>query len=308
VVTVVVCTRRRADLLARCLDALARLEYPDHEVLVVDNTPGDAPTREVAQRAGARYLVEPEAGLSRARNAGARAASGHFVAYTDDDATPEPDWLGCHVTALAEDPTLAATTGRVLPGPAGSAAAAAYAAVGGEDLGPAGFRVDRSTDGWFERANFGGVGVGPNMVFRRDLFERGWGFSERLGLGTLLPCEEHHAFYTLIRDGHAVRYLPDAVVHHDAPADPAELARRSNRILEGSSAYLVMLLAEERGFRLHALRYAAAALRGRRRAWRPPAAAPLGARRVRLRAAAAGPWLYARNRWRTRAAGASPLP
>jgi glycosyltransferase involved in cell wall biosynthesis len=298
--SVVVCTRHRADRLAACLDGIARIDGPSFEVIVVDNTTGEAAVRELALAAGARYVIEPNVGLSRARNVGARAARGSIVAFIDDDATPARDWLARHVTALA-DATLSATTGRVVPSSPETPPARAYLAAGAEDLGEEPFRVDRHTPSWFEMANFGGVGVGPNMAVRRSVFARGWGFREDLGPQNGLPGEEHYAFFSLIRDGHAIAYVADSVVHHDPPATMAGLERRKRQIAHGSAAYLVMLLVEEPGFRRATLRYAWGAVSGGRRSWRrTQSREPLVSRAQLARAVVSGPFAYLRWRMRRR--------
>jgi len=301
--SVVVCTRNRARRVAVCLDAIARLDHPNFEVVVVDNSDGDPAVRRAAEACGARYVVEPRPGLSRARNVGARAARGAIVAFTDDDATPASDWLSRHADALA-DPTLSATTGRVVPSAPDSPTGRAYLATGAEDLGVRPFRVSRSTPLWFEIAHFGGVGVGPNMAFRRRLF-RDWGFREDLGPVDGLPGEEHYAFYSLIRAGHGIAYVPDSVVRHDLPATSADLERRMLRMARGAVAYLLMLIVEEPGCRRAAVCYALRALSGKRRPWRPTTAKqPLVARRRLALVAAEGVLLYVR--WRTRRALAEP--
>jgi glycosyltransferase involved in cell wall biosynthesis len=294
--SVVVSTRHRAELLACCLSALTVLEHPSYEVIVVDNTTGEREVENLAAKAGARYIVEPREGLSRARNAGARAARGGIIAYIDDDAVAEPTWLSAHTAAL-EDAELMATTGRIVPISLESPAARTYAAAGGEDLGEAPFRVDRMTPCWFEMANFGGVGVGPNMAFRRALFEAGWGFRESLGPGGGIPGEEHYAFFTIIRGGHTIAYVPAAVVHHRYPATIDALRRRRFRILQGGAAYMMMLLIEEPEFRRDSLRYLAGAIRGTRRPWRRTHAdAAFATRAQLLGAACTGPALYLRSR------------
>ncbi len=300
--SVVVCTRHRAHVLPRCLESVATQDHPSYEVIVVDNTEGESRTRQIAGEAGARYLLEPEVSLSRARNTGARAARGAIAAYIDDDAVAAPDWLSRHAAAL-EDRTLMATSGRILTFPADTPAARTYADV--QDLGPEAFRMDRNTAGWFEKANFGGAGQGPNMAFKRALFETGWGFRDSLRyLG-----DEAYAFFTLIRDGHAMAYVPDAVVHHAGPATMAELRLRSNLILRSSAAYMVMLLVEEPDFRRATLRYAWEGLRGERRSWRPEGQHAFAPRRQVLAAACLGPFLYLRSRL-TRGSGnrAPPRP
>jgi glycosyltransferase involved in cell wall biosynthesis len=258
--SIVVCTRNRPALLARCLEALAALDDSDYEVIVVDNGDGDDQISELAARFRARYLVEPRAGLSRARNAGARAARGDIVAFIDDDAVADPAWLRHHADAL-EDGTLGATTGRTVWLDPDAEPSRAYNAVGANDLGRMPFRVDRRTEHWFELANFGGVGLGSNLALRRKLFDSDWGFREDLGLGNRILGEEHYAFFDLLRAGHAIAYVPDALVRHEprASLEAVELLKR--RTLRAGSAYLVMLLVEERGYRWRTLKYAASAFR-----------------------------------------------
>ena len=85
-VSVVVCSRDRAETLARALTAIGRLLPAPDEVIVVDNAPiNDATKRCVARFPGVRYVCEPRPGLDRARNAGIKAASGAIIAFTDDD-------------------------------------------------------------------------------------------------------------------------------------------------------------------------------------------------------------------------------
>src|SRR5919109_5193805 len=93
VCTVVVCTRDRPEELKRCLAAVTRMEYSRFDVLVVDNAPMNGGAREIAAHCGARYVVEPVVGLSRARNLGSHACQSEILAYLDDDAVPERGWL-----------------------------------------------------------------------------------------------------------------------------------------------------------------------------------------------------------------------
>ena len=92
-VTIVICTRRRPALLTRCLSAVGRLDPAPSEVVVVDNSKGDRETKEVAQKFGARYVLEPKAGLNRARQRGLAESETEAVAFLDDDAVPETNWL-----------------------------------------------------------------------------------------------------------------------------------------------------------------------------------------------------------------------
>src|SRR5262249_29253186 len=98
-ISVVICTRNRSTYLAQCLQAIeAQTLQPHHyEVIVVDNGSSDDTGSVVApfcrRRTNFRYVAEERVGLSVARNTGVRSGHGDIVAFTDDDAAPEPSWL-----------------------------------------------------------------------------------------------------------------------------------------------------------------------------------------------------------------------
>ncbi|HZO07822.1 MAG TPA: glycosyltransferase [Myxococcota bacterium] len=91
-VSVVCCSYNGSATIRDTLGALDRLDYPDFEVIVVDDGSTDA-TPEIARSYGARVVSTPNQGLSAARNVGLAAATGRIVAYIDDDAYPDPGWL-----------------------------------------------------------------------------------------------------------------------------------------------------------------------------------------------------------------------
>jgi GT2 family glycosyltransferase/sugar lactone lactonase YvrE len=91
-VSVVICAYNAGDTLDDCLDSLARLNYPDFEVIVVNDGSRDA-TGDIARRYPVRLIEVPNGGLSAARNIGLSAATGEIVAYTDADVRVDPDWL-----------------------------------------------------------------------------------------------------------------------------------------------------------------------------------------------------------------------
>jgi O-antigen biosynthesis protein len=92
-VSVVVATYNGSRTLEACLASLGRLNYPDYEVILVDDGSQDQ-TPEIAKCLPAvRYLRQTNQGLSAARNTGIRAAQGEIVAFTDDDCRADEDWL-----------------------------------------------------------------------------------------------------------------------------------------------------------------------------------------------------------------------
>jgi GT2 family glycosyltransferase len=97
--SVVVCAYQAEDTLEECLHSLTELDYPDYEVLVVDDGSTDA-TLQIARRFPVRLLPRGRLGLSGARNVGLEYAEGEIVAYIDADAQADPDWLTYLVLAL----------------------------------------------------------------------------------------------------------------------------------------------------------------------------------------------------------------
>ncbi len=287
--TVVVPTLDRPEHLDRCLAAVVGLSYPRFDVLVVDN--GSRSASDVAARWDAGYTVEPVRGVSRARNTGVRASGGDIIAFLDDDALPDAGWLAALVDEL-EDPLVLAATGRVLPLDPPAPAIATLSVVD-PDLGAEPRRVDRSTPYWFEIANFGGLGIGCGIAFRRQAFDVIGGFDERLGRGTFINgAEEHFAFFKLIDAGYRVAYTPRAIVRHPFPETERELYAAGAAGLAHAAQYTGFLVLAARGHRMKALRYGWQGLRAKRRPWRGSTAGRLGGWAARwrvLRGAAGSP-------------------
>src|SRR2546423_2706978 len=96
--SVIVCTYNGAKTIAECLDELTRLEYANYEVIVVNDGSNDE-TESVVRNYDVRLINTPNnVGLSAARNIGLAAAEGEFIAYIDDDAYPDPNWL-CYLAS-----------------------------------------------------------------------------------------------------------------------------------------------------------------------------------------------------------------
>ncbi len=92
-VSVIVCSYNGAATLAACLDSLGKLNYPDYEVILVDDGSTDNTAEIAARYPNIRYIHQTNHGLSHARNTGAHASHGEILAYTDSDCMADPDWL-----------------------------------------------------------------------------------------------------------------------------------------------------------------------------------------------------------------------
>ena len=190
---------------------------PDRwEMLIVDNASTDdtaAVARSVADANPdrVRVMVEPEIGLSAARNAGIAATEAEIIAFIDDDAFPEPGWLAAIVRGFRR-PEVMCVGGPVAPIIEGelpgwfSGRFLPYLTVW--DLG------DQEID-----LSYNEYPRGANIAYRRSGLDRIGGFSTRLGRkgASLLSCEEIELCLRLERAGYAVLYQPEARVRHLTP-------------------------------------------------------------------------------------------
>lgn len=111
-VSVIVVSRRRPEALKRCLLGLSQLQYDPFEVIVVADPAGIAAARAVPFAAHLKLQGFDAANISAARNIGLNQAAGEVIAFIDDDAVPEPQWLR-HLVAPAAQADVAAMGGFV---------------------------------------------------------------------------------------------------------------------------------------------------------------------------------------------------
>jgi glycosyltransferase involved in cell wall biosynthesis len=246
-VTVAVCTRNRASQLHECLDSLASIDYPPDllDIVIVDNAPVDASTREiVAEYPAMRYSCEPRPGLDWARNHAARHALGEIVAYTDDDVSVDPGWVKAIADAFDEEPHAMCVTGLVLPDELDTGAQLLFEKYGGFARGfkRSVYRVDLEAGESAVRL-YGGTGrfgTGANMAFRRRFFEDAGLFDPALDVGT--PSSgggDLEMFFRVLKTGAALVYEPAALVRHRHRRDYASLKTQIANNGIGFYAYLV---------------------------------------------------------------------
>ena len=195
-ISVVVCSYNGERTIRECLEGLLSLDYPNFEVIVVDDGSTDA-TSAIARDYGFRLITTGNLGLSNARNVGMQAASGEIIAYLDDDACPDPHWL----TYLAA--TFLSTD---------------YAGVGGPNLTPPG---DGPIASCVARAPGNPVHVlltdqeaehipGCNMAFRKGCLEAIGGFDPRFRVAG----DDVDVCWRLQQRGWTLGFSPAAVVWH----------------------------------------------------------------------------------------------
>jgi GT2 family glycosyltransferase len=229
-VTVAVCTRDRPALLADCLAALTRLDYPALDLLVVDNAPRTAAAARLVRHRypRVRYVCEPRPGLNWARNRAIAEARGDILAYTDDDVIADAHWARALARVFAEQAEVMAVTGLVVPYELETEAQQLFERYGGFGRGftPHTYRVDRESR---ERTatHHGGTGkfgTGANMAYRRRVFADVGPFDPALDVGTATHGGgDLEMFFRVLQAGHALAYEPSAVVRHRHRRDYAQL-------------------------------------------------------------------------------------
>lgn len=113
--SVIVCTRNGRERIGACLDAVLRMDGGGFETIVVDDGSDDGTAEFVAGNFPSVRLLAPDpCGLSAARNAGAEAARGEILAFTDDDCEPDREWL-VRLRRVFADGRFAAAGGPNLP-------------------------------------------------------------------------------------------------------------------------------------------------------------------------------------------------
>jgi O-antigen biosynthesis protein len=220
--SVVVPTRLRSRCLDQCLHAVRRQTLEPAQIVVVDNSAGDASTEAVARAYGCIYAVMPRRGLSVARNIGAELArSAELVLFLDDDATADIQWGRTIAERFSRAEKIGVVTGSVHPPNNLSDFGRLAVAIGTSVFRPVGPLVlHPDATGDRELALFGGAGIGANMGFKRILFDQGFRFNERADRGAVVEGGgEHLAFFDALQMGFQVAHEPAAIVTHPVPED-----------------------------------------------------------------------------------------
>jgi glycosyltransferase involved in cell wall biosynthesis len=113
-VSVIVPTKQRPDLLREALSSIRAIEGPDlqFQILVGDNGPLPE-NKTIAEEFGCLYFSTTREGAAAARNLGLAQASGEFVAFLDDDDVWTRDTIRPHIAIMDADPGIAAAFGQI---------------------------------------------------------------------------------------------------------------------------------------------------------------------------------------------------
>ena len=195
-VSVLICTYNGARTLGETCTAVAALDYPDFEVIVVDDGSTDD-SAAIAESHGFRVISTENRGLSSARNTALDAATGEIVAYIDDDAMPDAHWLTYLVDTFTRT-DFVAVGGPNLPVPGDGAVADAVAAAPGNPIHV--LLTDREAEHI----------PGCNAAFRADALRDSGGFDPRFRTAG----DDVDICWRLQDRGWRIGYSPAAVVWH----------------------------------------------------------------------------------------------
>jgi GT2 family glycosyltransferase len=112
-VSVIIVSHGRPDALCVALTGVGQLDYSNYEIVVVADAAGVVAVHAHALADQIKIVPFETRNISAARNAGVAVAAGQIIAFIDDDAVPEPNWL-THLVAPFSDPAVSAAGGYVI--------------------------------------------------------------------------------------------------------------------------------------------------------------------------------------------------
>ena len=246
-VSIVVATRDRPESLAVCLKALMNLDYPNYEIIIVDNAPATTTTADFIKRtygnvAKVRYVHESRPGLSNARNRGLEAVKAEIVAFTDDDTVVDSYWLVELVKGFQITSKVGCVTGLILPAELETPTQLWSEQSSGFNKGFRRHIFDLEKNRpktWLYPYSAGMFGVGASMAFTMSALRDIGGFDPALGVGTpAMGGEDLAAFFQIIQMGYAIVYEPTALLYHRHRREYEAYRRQVYSYGVGLTAYL----------------------------------------------------------------------
>jgi cellulose synthase/poly-beta-1,6-N-acetylglucosamine synthase-like glycosyltransferase len=209
-VALVVGTYNGARVIGKCVDSLLRTDYPDKEIIVVDDGSTDS-TQEALKKYGSkiRVLKKGRGGVSSARNYAAERTDAQLVATTDNDCEVTPGWISNAVRHFSS-PDIGAVTGEKkykITNTVSAVRSAEYAVR---------FRKRGAEANSIEC---------PCAVIRRDAWLKIGGFNT----GTKVGGEDTEFGYRLRKNKYRIAYDKDVLVYHDSEDSLRMYAKRNYR-------------------------------------------------------------------------------
>ena len=236
-ISLIICSHNRDQQLSLGLTSVAQIKTNlAWELIVVGSCPTPETTQAIAQffvnhpDIHGLHITEPDDGVSRARNAGVKAACGQIIAMIDDDCYAAPDLLD-RVCEVFADPRIGFIGGRVLL----------------HDPNDYPITINESTETLRIKPSSAvpaGIMHGANMAFRRTALIGIGGFDEEFGPGGRFPGagEDWDSMARICANGWAGGYFPGPTVRHHHGRDAAAAAVLLDRYHYGSGTVFMKLV------------------------------------------------------------------
>lgn len=240
--SIIIPTYGRPCQLPACLQSFTSLDYSRDcfEVIVVDDgseTPPEAATARFRDQLDVTLLQQSHAGPATARNAGAMKARGTFLAFTDDDCLPGPDWLKRLAVRFAKDPdcVIGGRTTNALPDNPYSSASQLL--------------IDYLYSYYNADPNRAGFLTSNNIAIAADRFRAIGGFD------TTFPsaaAEDREFCDRWLSYGYRMIYASDVIVYHAHPLTFRTFLRQ--HFCYGRGAFSFHCIRARRTFQYHRMR------------------------------------------------------
>jgi glycosyltransferase involved in cell wall biosynthesis len=226
-ISIVVCTRNRTAQLSTCLNTLLALDYSNYEIIIVDNAPSDNATHDITAALPVRYVREDRPGLDWARNRGIKEARYDIIAFTDDDVRVDPYWLQSIAKTFFNKEVMGAS-GYVAPAELETKPQQVFELqYGGMGHGFKRRVLSKKTLSTKQLLWASNFGIGANMAFRKEVFQKIGDFDTALDVGT--PSHgggDVEMFHRLVRKGHLFVYEPSMLIWHYHRRDEKALRKQ----------------------------------------------------------------------------------
>ena len=212
-VSVVIVNFNGRRYLEDCLRSLMLMDYPAGklEIIVVDNASTDGSVDFIRQNFPAVRVLRLDAnyGFCRPNNEGARAASGRYLVFLNNDTEVTKGWLGELVRPVLADEAVVAVASKMLyyhRRDTVNTAGGRLTVIGGGY-----YRGYGDKDGpRYDEPGYTGFGCAAGLLVERRFFLDAGGFDEDY----FAACEEHDLCWRAWLYGYKVAYAPRAVMYH----------------------------------------------------------------------------------------------
>lgn len=207
-VSIVICTYNRAKYLERCIESLKKQTHTNFEIIVV-NGPSTDETNQVLMKDPEIKLVKQKElnGLSFARNLGIEKSSGEIIAFIDDDAIADENWIKYLVEGYTDE-----SIGGV-GGPVFDITGKWYQFKNGyiSKAGIPSFIIEQDLNFNDPKGEFFNYIMGTNSSFRKSILYEVELFDEKIKY----YIDETDVCVRVIKSGYKIKHIDNAIVFHE---------------------------------------------------------------------------------------------